>query len=161
VTVREIHGLLTEEVRLLGRSRLWKLAHWPLFRLAGLLDASADVRIYNNGLLLRAVEGRDSKGMAVVVPNGSPLSAHANCDRGAARMQLGIPQDRLVLAFVGSASPWHDVDRLGPLQSEFDKQGLPVSIVAVEAVGVEARCERRRCGLGIRGACARWRSMQR
>ena len=129
-TVREIHGLPTEEVRLLGRSGLWRLAHWPLFRLASMLDAGADVRIYNNGLLLRAVESGDSVGMAVVVPNGGPMSAHANCDMGAARMQLGISQDRLVLAFVGSASPWHGVDSLGPLQSEFDKQGLPVCIVS-------------------------------
>jgi len=128
--VREIHGLPTEEVRLLGRSGVWRLAHWPLFRLASMLDAGADVRIYNNGLLLRALERGGSVGLAVVVPNGSPLSAHASCDMVGARMQLGISQDRLVLAFVGSASPWHGVEGLGLLQREFDKQGLPVSIVS-------------------------------
>jgi GT2 family glycosyltransferase/glycosyltransferase involved in cell wall biosynthesis len=161
-TVREIHGLPVEEVRLLGRSWRWRLAHWPLFRLTSMLDARADVRIYNNGLLLRSVESGNLVGMAVVVPNGSPSSAHANCDMSAARMQLGISQDRLVLAFVGSASPWHGVDSLGTLQSEFDKQGLPVCIVSgggpVGGLGPNGRSisplDEHGCNLLIRAANA-------
>jgi len=161
-SVREIHGLTSEEVRLLDRSRLWRFAHWPLFGLSRMLDASADIRIYNNGMLLHAVESVDGVGMAVVVPNGSAVSAHAACEMGAARKHFGLPQNPLIIAFVGSASPWHGVNSLGPLQREFDRQGLPVAIVSgggpVGGLGPNGRSisplDENGCNLLIRAANA-------
>ena len=129
-TVREIHGLPLEEVRLLGRSWLWRVAHWPMFRLSSALDGLADIRIFNNSRLLRTVEKDRSFGLAIVVPNGSAESRVSDCAMQDARSRLGLPAHGFILSFIGSASPWHDVESLGPLQREFDAQSLPVMVVA-------------------------------
>lgn len=129
-TVREVHGMAAEEVALLGRPFWWRLAHAPLFRVSAMLDQAADVRIYNNPRLRRALEGTGGRGIAIVVPNGSDPAERSHADMLEARERFGIPRDDLVLAFVGSASPWHGIEILRSLQRAFDEDRLPVSIVA-------------------------------
>ncbi len=129
-TVREVHGMAGEEVVLLGRPFWWRLVHAPLFRISAMLDRSADVRIYNNPRLLRALERAGGRSVAIVVPNGSDPAERSDADMLEARERFGIPRHGLVLAFVGSASPWHGVEVLRSLQRAFDEERLPVSIVA-------------------------------
>ncbi len=129
-TVREIHGIAREEVRLLGRPAWWRAAHAPIFWLSSAFDSLANVRIYNNPRLLEALEDPRATGVALVVPNGCDPSSECSVSREDARRTFELPLDRYVLAFVGSASPWHAVQLLVALQNAFDVLGLPVSVIA-------------------------------
>jgi glycosyltransferase involved in cell wall biosynthesis len=42
-----------------------------------------------------------------IVPNGVDITLHDQASRGSSRRTLGLPEDRVVLVFVGSFQPWH------------------------------------------------------
>jgi glycosyltransferase involved in cell wall biosynthesis len=102
----EVNALLAQEEATWRGLRLAKRAA----RDEAAVLAHADLRVAVSSEHAASVNAV-CDGRTIVVPNGVETSRFRNLpDKADARRQLGLPEDRRLVGFVGALRPWHGVD---------------------------------------------------
>lgn len=129
-TLREVHSISIQEA--------WHIKAGLLKRVfaavAGILDNAISrasfIRIFNHPNLHDYYRGRNwaRSGDFVCYNGGAPEEA---CDMSKveAKAHFGLPADKKILVFIGSAAAWHGVDYLVDLANEISKRELDMCIV--------------------------------
>lgn len=129
-TVREVHANGFEEAKLYPGSYFQKITRKIGVRIAHWLDSFADMRIFNNPLLLAWYKNAFQKNNSdIFVYNGCDIKSRSSLNRDSARKLFDLPYKKKILVFNGSASIWHGVEYLVKLQEKFDFHGDPFQIV--------------------------------
>lgn len=129
-TLREVHAIPSEEARLIKGNPVKKtLARLTALATTGLTRLS-QIRVFNHPSLLRYFDKKGwlKKNDFFCYNGGAPEDA-LDTPKETARTLLGLPQDKKILAFIGSACPWHGVDALVAIEKELKNKRQDTIVV--------------------------------
>ncbi|WP_369957999.1 hypothetical protein AB8P72_03495 [Psychrobacter sp. CLB018] len=130
LTVREIHALSKEEIKLLGHKSLKLFLLKSVFNFFHSLDLWVDIRIFNHPFLLNFYKEKGwSKLSDFYCYNGYGNDSLSLINKSEARHKFSFNDEYTYLVFTGSVSVWHGVEYLVDLQKEFNKYGDKIKIV--------------------------------
>lgn len=129
-TLREVHSISSQESRYVNGGALKKRFVQMLGMVDTIVSRSSDTRIFNHPSLQRHFEEKGwlKKRDFFCYNGGAPQDA-LKISRDEARSALGLPNDKKILAFVGSASAWHGIEFLVALGKEIEKTRKDIIVV--------------------------------
>jgi len=137
-TLREIHSISSQEARYINGGVVKKLLTRQLGSIDILISRVSDTKIFNHPNLKEYFKARGWLQQSdFVCYNGGAPEDVKKISKEDARTDLGLPKDKLILAFVGSASVWHGVNLLAPLCEELEKR-RPNSLIVCGGGNVSA-----------------------
>lgn len=126
--IREVHAA-PGEYRVIKSSKLKKFLIYLYEKASFFIDVSADFRVYNHPNLHNFYTHKGvTSSQDITLYNGATL-IDSKLNKEEARFALDLDQDKVILAFTGSVSSWHNIGDLVSLQDEFDKNFDNIQIV--------------------------------
>lgn len=129
-TLREVHSVPTQEAWQMRARFVKRLTVSIIGLFDNLVSRISDIRIFNHPQLKDYFMDKGWLDAGdFFCYNGGALEDASNITKSQARIEFGLPLEKKVLVFVGSAASWHGIDHLLSLSIEFEKKGKDILIV--------------------------------
>lgn len=117
--VREVHADAIEESALLSKNKFKRLILKLVAKFFLFLDKNANAIIYNHPVLEQAYNERYGlKQPSISVYNGYSPRSKPSGNVDLYKKKYGLPLNKLIFSFVGSATEWHGIDYIVDLETK-------------------------------------------